>query len=309
VSPDSDAVRAVLRMATGKPDAQNWQFGELEAGLQASLVSVSTQGDPILGSHHAMVVKIFKSTPSVAEPRLRRQFNSLLELHAALNGRCANGWTVCTPEPLYVTYAPPALLMSKVPGRRLSSWLEDDVVPDAIFLTLPGALVIALHTLWSGGGLHGDLTFDNILCDVDNYRLSLVDPGLRTICTFGNEGGSAWSSLSHDLTHVLYDLSVSIFGPISHPIAYRRKWAFVDALVRECVDRAEMPQESLAEFQYCVRLHLQALGSSLLHALRKQIGLRRSARFFARLKETKRWQTVTVTTEGGNCGRETPCSG
>lgn len=282
MAPDSDAVRAVLRLATGKPDAQAWQIDKPEAGRQANLFRVSSCGAPIWDSHHAVFVKIFRSTPSQSEPQLRRQFDSLLLLHMALNGRCANGWKVCTPEPLYVCYAPPALIMSMVPGRRLSSWLEDDVVPDSIFRALPGALIIALRALWSDGELHGDLTFDNILCDVDGYRFSLVDPGLRTICTLGNEGG-AWSSLSHDLAHTLYDLAVSFFGPLSHPIAYRRKWEFTDALVRECVERADVPQQSLAEIRFCVRQHLQALGGNLHQALRKHIGLRRSARFFAEL--------------------------
>jgi hypothetical protein len=309
LSPDNDAARAVLRMATAKSDARNWQFGKPEAGLQANLVSVSTKGDPILGSHRAVVVKVFKSAPPVAESQMRRQINSISELHAALNGRGANGWTVCTPEPLYVTYAPPALLMSMVPGRSLSSWFEDDVVPDDIFLTLPAAIVTALHALWSGGGLHGDLTFDNVLCDVDNHRLSFVDPGLRTICTLGNECGGACSLSSHDLTHSLYDLSISLFGPISHPVAYRRKWTFVDALVRECVERAEAHQESVEEFQYCLQRHLQALGGSPLQTLRKQIGLRRSARFFSRLRKTEGWKTVTVAPEGGIYGRETLRSG
>lgn len=287
VSRDNDLVRAVLHLATGRPVTPTWLIEKPEAGLQANLVSVSSSGEAICGNHHKVVVKIFKSTPSEAKIQLDRQFDSMSLLHAALNGRSANGWKVCIPEPLHVCYTHSALIMSVVPGRPLSSWLEEDVVPTSIFQELPGALVLALRSLWSGGDLHGDLTFDNILCDADGYRLSLVDPGLRTICTFGNQGGNAWSSLSHDLAHTLYDLSISFSGSLGQPTAYRRKWAFTDALVRECIQRVGVPQQSLEELESCVRQHILALGSNIHQALRKQIGLRRSARFFAKLMQEK----------------------
>jgi tRNA A-37 threonylcarbamoyl transferase component Bud32 len=283
---ESETARAVLRLATGRPDAQIWRIDKPEAGRQANLVRVSSTGEAIWRNHRKVIVKIFRSPPVEARPQLDRQFESLSVLYAALNGRCVDGWKVFIPEPLYICYAHSALVMSVVPGRPLSSWLEEDVLPTCIFRELPGALILAMRALWSAGSLHGDLTFDNILCDADGFRFSLVDPGLRTICTFGDQGG-LWSSLSHDLAHTLFDLSISLLGSLGQPAVHRRKWAFVDALVRECVGYTGMPQLSLMELESCIRQHIEAIGSNFHQTLRKQIGLRRSARFFAEFTERR----------------------
>ena len=59
--------------------------------------------------------------------------------------------------------------MSITPGERLGSLLEREFqLRPNLRRSLPHALVEAMNHLWSQGELHGDLTFDNILCKLPN---------------------------------------------------------------------------------------------------------------------------------------------
>ena len=72
---------------------------------------------------------------------------------------------------------------------------------------------------------YGDLSFNNILCDVVVKSLSFVDPG-------GQENGlhcdvtGRWYPASHDLAYLLYDTGATVKDTLGNPRARWRKTDF-----------------------------------------------------------------------------------
>ena len=73
------------------------------------------------GKHYrSLVIKLYKPAAAPNVELVRRQFEALSRLHAAVDGRIINGWKISSPAPLYVCASPLALVMTMVPGRTLS---------------------------------------------------------------------------------------------------------------------------------------------------------------------------------------------
>jgi len=180
-----------------------------------------------------------------------------------------------------------------VTGKPLSSWLEHGNMPPEVFQSLPHAIIAAMNRFWSNGLLHGDLTLDNILCDVGARNLSFVDAGRRRTCSFDDDLSSRWEPPSHDLAHMLYDTAVSVLSTIVSPVACFRKRMFAEGVVRAFVETTGSlvaRRSQLEEIRACARLHVMALdrGSwslrGLYQMLQKQIGLLRLEKTIGRVQ-------------------------
>jgi len=263
--PADEKLFEVLRQLDHGWGNGGWVVGKLGQGLHAHIYGVQhadRQGS-IWESYRSVAVKLYKPTAAQNGRIGREEFSALLRLHTELSGGSSCGWKISVPVPLFVSDSPPALVMSLAPGKSLSFWLErGSALPEA-FGSLPYAVIGAANKLWSTGRLHGDLTLDNILCDTEARELSFVDPGMRSICPFSDDLTRQWNPSSHDLAHILCDISASVQNAIISPLKFWRKKAFVEALLRafvETISPAEERLSHLEEIRACARLHLMALG-------------------------------------------------
>jgi hypothetical protein len=179
--------------------------------------------------------------------------------------------------------SPLALVMTMVPGRPLTSLLCDaDNMTTEVLDTAPRAIVAAMERCWSVGQLHGDLNFDNTLCDIANRSLSFVDLGLPTNSfLLGDDVPRRWYPASHDLAYMLYDTGVRVKSTVGNPKARLRQKLFAESILRafiETIGSFEEKQRLLDEIEACARVHLKALCSSSSLALWRMIVKKIAAR-------------------------------
>ena len=294
---DSDraaVIRVIQQLAPGCK-TNDWVIEQLAGGVEANIYRVrcSDHHLPVWQDYRSVVIKLYKPWLSPDVKLVRGAFESLSWLYAALDGSTINGWKISIPAPLYICESPLALVTSMVTGKPLSSWLDHGNMPPEVFQSLPHAIIAAMNRFWSNGLLHGDLTLDNILCDVGARNLSFVDAGMRRTCPFDDDLGSRWEPPSHDLAHMLYDTAVSVLSTIVSPVACFRRRMFAEGVVRafvETIGSLEARRSQLEEIRACARLHLMDLhrGSwslrGLYHVLQRQIGSRRIDRLIAGLR-------------------------
>jgi O-antigen/teichoic acid export membrane protein/tRNA A-37 threonylcarbamoyl transferase component Bud32 len=285
----------VLQQMSHGRNCRDWVIEQLDQGLQADIYAVRCPdlGRPTLETYRSVAIKLYKPGALPDVELVRRQFESLSRLHAALNGSNVRGWKISIPAPLYICASPVALVMSTIPGKTLSSWLEHGDLSREVLDSLPHAVIAAVNRLWSIGQVHGDLTFDNILCDVGARDLSFVDPGMRTVCPFQDDLTSRWRPPAHDLAHTLYDVGVSVLTTLVDPMAFRRKRSFAENLVRAfiaTIGASDERRSQLEEIRACAGLHLMTLGGGpyplrkVYQRLQRQVGLRRVQKIIGRVR-------------------------
>src|SRR5882724_4534908 len=290
----AEALSALQQLAPGCK-TNDWVIEQLAEGIEANIYRVrcSDHHLPVWQDYRSVAIKLYKPWLSPDIKLVRRQFESLSWLYAALDGSTINGWKISIPAPLYSCESPLALVTSMVTGKPLSSWLEHGNMPPEVFQSLPHAIIAAMNRFWSNGLLHGDLTLDNILCDVGARNLSFVDAGRRRTCSFDDDLSSRWEPPSHDLAHMLYDTAVSVLSTIVSPVACFRKRMFAEGVVRafvETIGSLEARRSQLEEIRACARLHLMALDRvswslrGLYQMLQRQIGLLRLEKTIGRVQ-------------------------
>jgi O-antigen/teichoic acid export membrane protein/tRNA A-37 threonylcarbamoyl transferase component Bud32 len=293
--PTSAGVVAVLQRLTHGSSADNWVIEGIDQGLQADIYAVRYPDlrRPSLETYRSVAIKLYKPGTSADIELARRQYEALSRLHAALNGGNVDGWKISIPAPLDICDSPAALVMSMLPGKTLSFWLEQCDLPREVLNSLPHAIIAAVNRLWSIGQVHGDLTFDNILCDIGARELSFVDPGMRTICPFQDDFTSRWTPPAHDLAHTLFDVGVSVLTALVNPMAFRRKRSFAESLVRAfiaTIGASDERRSQLEEIRACAQLHLMTLGDGpyplrkVYQRLQRQVGLRRLQKVISRVR-------------------------
>jgi len=294
-TPISAEVLSVLQQLAPGCKTNDWVIEQLAGGVEANIYRVrcSDHHLPVWQDYRSVVIKLYKQWLSPDVKLVRGAFESLSWLYAALDGSTINGWKISIPAPLHICESPLALVTSMVTGKPLSSWLDHGNMPPEVFQSLPHAIIAAMNRFWSNGLLHGDLTLDNILCDVGARNLSFVDAGMRRTCPFDDDLGSRWEPPSHDLAHMLYDTAVSVLSTIVSPVACFRRRMFAEGVVRafvETIGSLEARRSQLEEIRTCVRLHLMALDRvswslpGLYQMLQRQIGSRRIDRLIAGLR-------------------------
>jgi hypothetical protein len=225
---------------------------------------------------------------------VRTQLEALLRLHSAVNGRTINGWKIFSPAPLYICESPLALVMTMVPGRKLNLCLEaGDNVTSEVLQSASHAVIAAMHRYWSiDSHVHGDLSFNNILCDIVARELSFVDLGGHENCLFCDDVSKRWYPASHDLAYMLYDTGITVKNTMGHPGALLRRQMFTHGVLQafiETINPFEEKQWGLDEIEACARAHLKRFPLArsprgLWHVLLKHIASRRIDIMLGRLK-------------------------
>jgi hypothetical protein len=295
--PDSNSVLAirVFRQFTKSSNEHSCAIEQLGEGDQAHVFVIrSLDQQPGWRTHGSLVIKLYKPAPAHNSEMVGEQFNLLFRLHAALDGRIIDGWKIFVPKPLYICASPLALVMTVVPGRRLSLCLANgDLATSAMLESAPRAIGAAMERCWSVGQLHGDLNFDNILCDIANRSLSFVDLDLPTnSLLLGDDVPRRWYPASHDLAYMLYDTGIRVKSTICNRKARVRQQLFAESVARvfiETIGPFEEKQWLLDEIHACVRAHLKSLDLSLSprglwHVLLRRVATRRIDRILARLR-------------------------
>jgi O-antigen/teichoic acid export membrane protein len=276
---------------TGK-DA-DWVIETLGEGEQASVHFVRSQSrQQIWQTHRTLVIKLYKPKLTPTVDVARKQFEALSRLRLVLHGRTVNGWKIYTPAPLHVCVSPLALVMTMVPGRSLTSLLDDNGhTPAEVLDSAPRAVVGAMERYWSVGKPHGDFNFDNILCDIGSRGLSFVDLELPTNALLREDVPRRWYPASRDLAYMLYDTGMRVKSTIGNPKARLRQQAFAESILRafiETIGPFEEKQRLLEEIEACVRVHLEALFApsprELWRMIVKKIAARRIDEILVRLK-------------------------
>jgi O-antigen/teichoic acid export membrane protein len=288
------AMRVVQQLTPGLVDP-GWVVEQLDEGSQAIVYAVTSPNQrPVWQEHRSLVIKLYKPSAVSTLEVARRQLGALSRLHAAMNGLTINGWTISSPTPLHLSESPPALVMTMVPGRPLTSLLlegADNVTPELLNF-VPRAVVAAMERCWSAGQIHGDFNLDNILCDIANRTLSFVDLGLTpNFLLLGSDVARRGSSASQDLAYLLYDTGARVKSTIGNPKVRMRQQLFAESTLRafiKTVSPFEERQQLLDNIETHTRAYLASLYPSqpreLWRLIVKKIAARRIDKILLRLK-------------------------
>jgi O-antigen/teichoic acid export membrane protein len=234
----SDEVRRVLNTLPGGIRHEDWLVTHLGEGLQANVYAVRSQGqEPLWRAYSILVIKIFRPGTAASAQVVLRQFAALSHLHTFLDGREVRGWNISTPKPIHVCASPLAIVMTSVPGRMLGLVLQNghSITPEFL-ATAPKAIAGAMESYWSQRRCYGDLSLDNILCDVSCQKLAFVDPGSCDSCHV-NDCRVGMSHLAAcDLAYLLYDAETRMVkSTILNAKSRLRKHMFAEDILRSVI--------------------------------------------------------------------------
>ena len=287
------AVVQVLQEFDRNFEYRGWIFERLSEGVQAVVYSIQPpNGQPICQEDRSLVLKLYKPAVTPNVEMVQGQFEELSRLHDAMDGLRINGWKISIPAPLYLCGSPLALVMTAVPGTKLSECMESaNDLTAAMLDSLARTVVVAMNRCWSIGHTHGDLAPHNILYDGQTMYLSFVDAGAHTTFFACDKVSDGWHPASHDLAHILFDFAVCT-PSISNSIVRLRKQLFAECLVRafiETIDTVEEKLRLLDEIKACTWLHFEALNLSwtprgLWHLVLRTVATHRIDKLLADLR-------------------------
>jgi hypothetical protein len=296
-SSSASVTEVLQQFMQGSKDC-GWFIEDLAEGVHANIYSVRSQNNkPIWQTHHALAVKLYKPAASPDARFVREQFEALSRFYSAVDGCIIDGWKVFAPAPLYLCRSPPAVVMSMVPGRRLCHYFDaGDDASSAIMDSVPSAIIAAMERCWSVGQTHGDLNFDNILCDLADRALSFVDMGVPTNSLLGGDSTGCCHPAAQDLGYMLYETGAKVRSTFGKPSSRLRKERFAECVLRafmETIAPREDKQRLLDEIHACARVHLKSLDLSLSphglwHALVRSAASRCIDRLLAGLRTDAR---------------------
>lgn len=285
VSPASKAAASVVQKLAAGAGNEQFEIAQIDVGSEAHIFSVKSRPPQRLWPERRdVVIKLYKSDKECSSAAAEAQRETLLALHTAIHGVNVHGWKIRVARPLCVFDAPPALVMTMVPGRKLSACLESgDRLAAWEMESAASAIATAMQRCWSSMGFHGDLAFHNILCDVDTRELSFVDAGALTNCWVCDGIARNWSPAAHDLAHILCDVGANMKNLVVNRAAYGRAMEFSTNLMLACLEPVrslEAKQALLDELRECARLHVRAIGVSgprygVWHAITRRVAQRR----------------------------------
>jgi O-antigen/teichoic acid export membrane protein len=280
-SSPAQAMQVLREFTRGAADG-DWSVRKLDEGEQANVFVAELRSRRLdVRAQGPVVIKLYKSTIASRDELAGRQFECLSRSHALLRGRTFNGWRISAPVPLYMCRSPLALVMTMVPGRKVSWHLRTggELTRDIVD-TAPQAVVAAMTDCWAAGQSHGDLNVDNILLDPVAREISFVDLDLPPIVPLCGDGASRWRPASHDLAYMLYDAAMRVKPDVVRPGVRARKLMFAERILRAFVGTiagCEDKMRLLDEIRACARLHLEAIEVSWSSQGQWRRLLRRSA--------------------------------
>jgi hypothetical protein len=227
--------------------------------------------------------------------RVQAECDSLSNLHAVLDGKKINGWTILVPRPLFVCESPLAFIMTAVPGHYIDAHAsKSDVLRADVLHGTARAFTDAMEHCWSTGQRHGDLGLRNVLFDIEGKKISLIDAGTRESCRTCSEIDQYPSPAVSDLAHVLCDVVRDVMGLIGSPSERMGKELFVENIFREVMKTISSPHEKrwlLDQIWSCLQAHLaECLEPSwsvkgMSHFFVKKIALNRVRSMFKRISD------------------------
>jgi O-antigen/teichoic acid export membrane protein/tRNA A-37 threonylcarbamoyl transferase component Bud32 len=241
---DPILVMRTVQDVVGSANSNHWKITRLGGGQYAETFLVQSNGSPLIGCHHSLVVKIYKRLKDVTFQMVQAEFDSLSKLHTTLHGREINGWEVSIPCPLFIHKSPVALVMTEVPGRHIDSYASrNDILTSRNLRDAARAFATTMPQCWSSGGRHGDLGVHNVLFDIEAKKISFVDAGTSAGCPVCNSSTKPQSSQASDLAHVLYDVSIDAMDMIHSLTMRMHREAFVENVLHTIIENIESPKE------------------------------------------------------------------
>lgn len=304
--------RQVLREFTRGAADGDWSVLKLDEGEQAYVFVAEFRSRRLnVRAQAPVVIKLYKSKFSI-DP-IARQFACLSRCHALMDGGTFNGWRISAPVPLHMCRSPLALVMTMVPGKKVSWYLRTGgELTREIVDTAPQAVVAAMTSCWAAGQSHGDLNIDNILLDPVAREISFVDPDLPPIILYGGGEETRWRPAANDLAYMLYSAAIEVKRDIIRPGVHARKLMFGERVLRAFVGTiagCEDKMRLLDEIHACARLHLEALEVSwspqgYWRRLLRRSAARRIETMLERLKRESTSQKLQSSPDDSLAGRQ-----
>lgn len=254
---EADRIEKVRHVLAVHAPTADWQLRRIGTGVQAHIFEAASAA-------RSVVVKLFRPDRPQIAMAVAEEYESLRRLHDVVDGHALDGWHFHTPLPLAISNDPPALVMSKVPGRPLS-----EVVADPAFAIEPVARVLAavVDRYWRADRrIYGDFNLNNILCDPVNRSLSLVDPGMPEDAYVCANCSDRYFPASRDLAYAMFDAATLVRSALFQPALRRRQWAMILALLTAVVEKsgdADSRRAFIAELDACCRSHLARIPVAL----------------------------------------------
>jgi O-antigen/teichoic acid export membrane protein len=285
IPPESDLtlVTRVLQDFAGHTGYGDCTTTRVGGGEQADVFRIESKRQlPISGEDPTLVVKLYRPGAPLTVEMVEAQFNSLSNLHQAVDGHEVNGWKISAPRPLYVCNSPLALLMTAVPGQYIDACVpQDDVLPsDVLHDGAASAFAAALEQCWSRGQRHGDLGLRNVLFDIEAKTISFIDAGTRESCRTCSEVVRFPSAAASDLAHVLCDVVIDVMDFVGSNARMSRE-IFVESVLRKIIENIGSQNEKcilLSDIRGCFEEHLVEyleLSSSLKSWIVKHVATNR----------------------------------
>lgn len=257
---DPTPVMRALQEFTNNADNSRWAITRIGEGGDADVFLISsTVGQPIWKMEPTLVAKLYKPEIPLSPEMVHAQYNSLSKLHAVLNGREIDGWTVFVPRPLYVCASPLALVMTAVPGANIEfGTSKGDVLKSQMLHNGARAFANAIERCWSSGRRHGDLTLQNVLLDVEGKKISFIDAGTLESCNTCNESATQFAAAS-DIGHLLWHSATGVMDLIDRPTVRAGREMFVESVlvaVLENIETQERRRQFLEEAWVSAQQHL-----------------------------------------------------
>jgi O-antigen/teichoic acid export membrane protein len=257
---DPAPVMRALQEFTSRAGDREWQITPLGSGLHAETFLMQSDEPAVWGNERSLVAKLYKPSAALTLEMVQAQFDSLLKLHAVLDGRTIEGWTVSVPKPVYICKTPLALVMTEVPGRHIDFYAsKDEPLTSKILTDTSKAFVMAMQQCWSIGLRHGDLGVHNAIFDVEAKQISFIDTGTRESCPVCSDYSRSQSAAAFDLAHVLYDVALDVMDLLGRPTMRVQREAFVENVLHTAIrklDSLEEKRKLLNEIINCVEQHL-----------------------------------------------------
>jgi O-antigen/teichoic acid export membrane protein/tRNA A-37 threonylcarbamoyl transferase component Bud32 len=257
---DPTPVMRALQEFTNNVDNSRWAITRIGEGGDADVFLISsTVGQPIWKMEPTLVAKLYKPEIPLSPEMVHAQYNSLSKLHAVLNGREINGWTVFVPRPLYVCASPLALVMTVVPGANIEfGTSKGDVLKSQMLHNGARAFANAMERCWSSGRRHGDLTLQNVLLDVEGKKISFIDAGTLESCNTCNDSATQFAAAS-DIGHLLWHSATGVMDLIDSPTVRTGREMFVESVlvaILENIESRERRRQFLEEAWVSAQQHL-----------------------------------------------------
>jgi hypothetical protein len=237
---------------------------QINRGHQGDIYAVRRDDlQPLWGGYPELLVKMYKATSGDTGAIVHEAFQSMTRINTSLGGRVIAGWSIWCPVPLFQCGSPAALVMTRVPGRPLDSYLRagSELTPEVVD-SITRVIVTCLTTYWADTCQpYGDLNFSNLLCDLPAQALSFVDPGIPEPIYRCDRVAKNWYPASRDLAHLLYHIASSL-RPRLGDAGFRRRrrgkglLEGILGLLLSGINPASRRKDLLDEIDSCARVHL-----------------------------------------------------